>query len=142
AIFKASVLTEEFERLFLRDPAHPGVLRGRAVVFEGPEDYRQRINDPTLAIDERCILVMRGCGPVGYPGAAEVVNMTPPDHLLRRGIHVLPCLGDGRQSGTSASPSILNLSPESAVGGGLALLRTGDRLEFDFAARRADVLID
>ena len=111
-------------------------------MFEGPEDYHARIEDPSLQIDERCILVIRGCGTVGYPGSAEVVNMAPPAELIRRGITSLPCLGDGRQSGTSASPSILNMSPEAAVGGGLALLRTGDRLRVDLNARSVDLLVD
>ena len=117
-------------------------LRERVVVFDGPEDYHARINDPSLEVDERCILVIRGCGTVGYPGSAEVVNMAPPAALVKQGIDSLPCMGDGRQSGTSASPSILNMSPESAVGGGLALLRTGDRIRVDLNARRVDVLVD
>jgi dihydroxy-acid dehydratase len=110
-------------------------------VFEGPEDYHARINDPSLDIDERCILVIRGAGTVGYPGSAEVVNMAPPAELIKRGIDSLPCLGDGRQSGTSASPSILNMSPEAAVGGGLALLKTNDRLRVDLNNRSVNVLV-
>jgi dihydroxy-acid dehydratase len=110
-------------------------------VFEGPEDYHHRINDASLGIDENCVLVMRNCGPVGYPGSAEVVNMQPPDALIKRGITALPCIGDGRQSGTSASPSILNASPEAAVGGGLALLKTGDVIRVDLNARRVDALV-
>ena len=114
----------------------------RAIVFEGPEDYHARINDPALDIDADCILVIRGCGPVGYPGSAEVVNMQPPDALIKSGIRELPTLGDGRQSGTSGSPSILNVSPESAVGGGLALLQTGDHLRIDLNSGSLDVLVD
>jgi dihydroxy-acid dehydratase len=110
-------------------------------VFDGPEDYHARIDDPALGIDEHTILVIRGAGPVGYPGAAEVVNMRPPDYLLRAGVRELPCIGDGRQSGTSGSPSILNVSPEAAIGGGLALLKTGDRLRVDLRQCRVDVLI-
>ena len=110
-------------------------------MFEGPEDYHHRINDPALAIDEHCLLFIRGVGPIGYPGAAEVVNMLPPDDLVKQGITMLPCVGDGRQSGTSGSPSILNASPESVVGGGLALLQTGDRVRIDLNRRTADILI-
>jgi dihydroxy-acid dehydratase len=110
-------------------------------VFEGPEDYHERINDPSLEIDADCFLFIRNAGPVGYPGAAEVVNMLPPDRLVKQGITVLPCIGDGRQSGTSGSPSLLNASPEAAVGGGLALLKTGDRVRFDLRKRSADILI-
>jgi dihydroxy-acid dehydratase len=113
----------------------------RAIVFDGPEDYRKRIEDPALAIDEHCILVVRGAGPVGYPGSAEVVNMTPPGKLIRQGIRMLPCMGDGRQSGTSDSPSILNISPESAIGGNLAILKTGDQIKVDLGKRRVDVLL-
>ncbi|GIX10194.1 IlvD/Edd family dehydratase [Elioraea sp.] len=140
AVMKVSVIDPEFRRRFLADP--PDVFEGKAVVFEGPEDYHARIEDPALGIDERTILVIRNCGPVGYPGSAEVVNMQPPKALLSRGIAALPTMGDGRQSGTSGSPSILNVSPEAAVGGGLALLRTGDRVRIDLNARRVDVLID
>jgi dihydroxy-acid dehydratase len=139
AIMKTSVISEEFRSRYL---SRGGVFEGRAIVFDGPEDYHNRINDPTLSIDEMCILVMRNTGPIGYPGSAEVVNMQPPDHLLKRGISALPCIGDGRQSGTSSSPSILNASPEAAVGGGLALLQTGDIVRIDLEARRVDALVD
>jgi dihydroxy-acid dehydratase len=138
AIMKTSVIGEEFARRYL---SKGGVFEGRAIVFDGPEDYHHRINDASLNIDEHCILVMRNTGPVGYPGSAEVVNMQPPDALLKRGITALPCIGDGRQSGTSASPSILNASPEAVVGGGLALLVTGDMIRIDLAARRVDALV-
>jgi dihydroxy-acid dehydratase len=141
AIFKASVLSDEFKRRYLHNPAHPNVLRGRAIVFDGPEHYHRSIDDPSMNIDEYCILVMRGCGPVGYPGSGEVVNMAPPDHLLKRGITILPCIGDGRQSGTSASPSILNACPESAVGGNLRLIQDGDTIEIDFNTNRVDLMI-
>ena len=141
AIMKTSVIGEEFRRRYLEHPGDENAFEGRAIVFEGPEDYHDRINDPALDIDETCILVIRGCGPVGYPGAAEVVNMQPPDALIRRGIVGLPCIGDGRQSGTSASPSILNASPEAATGGGLALLRSGDRVRIDLKTGRADALV-
>ncbi|MFP5336411.1 MAG: IlvD/Edd family dehydratase [Actinomycetes bacterium] len=142
AIMKTSVISEEFRERYLSDPGRPGVLEGRAVVFDGPEDYRARIDDPALEVDEDCLLFMRGAGPLGYPGSAEVVNMRPPADLVRRGVHALPCVGDGRQSGTSGSPSILNASPEAAAGGGLALLRTGDRVRIDLAAGTADMLVD
>ena len=142
AIMKTSVISDEFRRRYLSDPDDPGAFEGRAVVFDGPEDYRARIEDPDLDIDEDCMLIVRGAGPVGYPGAAEVVNMQPPAALLVRGVHSLPCIGDGRQSGTSGSPSILNASPEAASGGGLALLRTGDRIRIDLQRGRADILID
>jgi len=141
AVMKTSVISPEFRRRYLENPTDPDAFEGRAIVFEGPEDYHERINDPSLNIDADCILFIRGTGPVGYPGAAEVVNMLPPDALVRQGITLLPCVGDGRQSGTSASPSILNASPESAVGGGLALLQTGDRVRIDLGRRRADILI-
>ncbi|MGH8778506.1 IlvD/Edd family dehydratase [Paraburkholderia sp.] len=141
AVMKISVIDPSFRKRFLSDPAHPEVFVGKVVVFEGPEDYHARIEDPALGIDERSVLVIRNCGPVGYPGGAEVVNMQPPAALLKRGIDVLPTLGDGRQSGTSASPSILNVSPEAAVGGNLALLRTGDSIRIDLNARKVDVLI-
>ncbi|MCB9949186.1 MAG: dihydroxy-acid dehydratase family protein [Rhodospirillaceae bacterium] len=141
AIMKTSVVGEEFRRQYLQRPGDENAFEGRAVVFEGPEDYHDRINDPALEIDENSVLVIRGCGPIGYPGAAEVVNMQPPDALIKRGITSLPCIGDGRQSGTSASPSILNASPESAAGGGLALLRTGDRVRIDLNARSANALV-
>ena len=142
AIMKMSVIDPEFRARFLEDPAAPNVFEGRAIVFEGPEDYHDRIEDSSLHIDEHCILVVRGAGPVGYPGGAEVVNMQPPAALLKAGVNALPTLGDGRQSGTSGSPSILNMSPESAVGGGLALLQTNDRLRIDLNARTVDVLLD
>jgi dihydroxy-acid dehydratase len=141
AIMKTSVISEEFRKRYLSDPEHPDVFEARAIVFDGPEDYHARIDDPALEIDEGCALFIRGTGPVGYPGSAEVVNMQPPAALIRRGVHSLPCIGDGRQSGTSGSPSILNASPEAAVGGGLALLRTGDRVRFDLRAGRADILL-
>jgi len=142
AIMKMSVIDPEFRARFLSDPAAPNVFEGRAIVFEGPEDYHARIEDPALNIDAHCVLVVRGAGPVGYPGGAEVVNMQPPAALLKQGINALPTLGDGRQSGTSGSPSILNMSPESAVGGGLALLQTNDRLRIDLNSRTVDVLLD
>jgi dihydroxy-acid dehydratase len=141
AIMKTSVISPEFQERYLSDPEHPNAFEGRAVVFEGPEDYHHRIDDPALGIDEHTVLVIRGAGPLGYPGAAEVVNMQPPVHLIKRGVLSLPCIGDGRQSGTSGTPSILNASPEAAAGGGLALLRTGDRVRIDLNARRADILI-
>jgi dihydroxy-acid dehydratase len=137
AIMKSSVISPEFRRRYLAG----GVYEGTAVVFDGPEDYHARIDDPDLGVDEHSLLVMRGTGPLGYPGAAEVVNMRPPAALIKQGIRELPCLGDGRQSGTSGSPSILNASPEAAAGGGLAVLRTGDRVRIDLAAGTADVLI-
>jgi dihydroxy-acid dehydratase len=141
AIMKTSVISDEFRTRYLSNPAAPDTFEGRAVVFDGPEDYHARIDDPALALDEYCVLVMRGAGAIGYPGAAEVVNMRPPDYLIKRGIKVLPCIGDGRQSGTSASPSILNASPEAAAGGGLALLKTGDRVRIDLRAGSANMLI-
>ncbi len=141
AVMKTSVISPEFRKRYLENPQDPGAFEGRAIVFEGPEDYHERINDPSLGIDADCMLFIRGTGPIGYPGAAEVVNMLPPDALVKQGITMLPCIGDGRQSGTSASPSILNASPESAVGGGLALLRTGDRVRIDLNRRTADILI-
>ena len=141
AVMKISVIDPEFRRRFLSNPEHPEVLIGKAVVFEGPEDYHARIEDPTLNIDEHSVLVIRNCGPIGYPGGAEVVNMQPPAALIKRGIETLPTIGDGRQSGTSASPSILNVSPEAAVGGNLALLRTGDTVRIDIARRKVDMMI-
>ncbi len=141
AIMKTSVISQEFRQRYLSDPARPEIFEGRAMVFDGPEDYHARIDDPALALDEFTVLVMRGTGPIGYPGSAEVVNMRPPDYLIRRGILVLPCIGDGRQSGTSASPSILNASPEAAAGGALALLRTGDRICIDLRARTVNALL-
>lgn len=142
ALMKTSVISEDFRTRFLERAGSEGVLNARAVVFEGPEDYHDHINDPALKIDENCMLFVRNVGPVGYPGSAEVVNMQPPDELIRQGIEHLPTVGDGRQSGTSESPSILNASPESVVGGGLAILRTGDKVRLDIAKRRLDVLID
>jgi dihydroxy-acid dehydratase len=142
AVMKLSVLSEEFRGRYLSDPAHPGMFEGTAIVFDGPEDYHRRIDDPALGADERSILIMRGAGPVGYPGGAEVVNMRPPVALIQAGVHALPCLGDGRQSGTSGSPSILNAAPEAAVGGGLALVKTGDRIRIDLNNRTADMLVD
>ncbi|CAM2196313.1 D-xylonate dehydratase [Paraburkholderia kururiensis] len=141
AVMKISVIDPAFRKRFLSDPAHPDVFEGKAVVFEGPEDYHARIEDPALGVDEHSVLVIRNCGPVGYPGGAEVVNMQPPAALLKQGIDTLPTIGDGRQSGTSASPSILNVSPEAAVGGNLALLKTGDRIRIDLNTRKVDVLI-
>jgi dihydroxy-acid dehydratase len=141
AIMKTSGISPEFRERYLSDPAQPNVLEGRAIVFDGPEDYHARIDDPALDVDETCLLIIRGVGPLGYPGAAEVVNMQPPAALIKRGVHELPCIGDGRQSGTSGSPSILNASPEAAAGGGLALLQTGDVVRIDLVAGRADVLL-
>jgi dihydroxy-acid dehydratase len=141
AVMKTSVVSPEFRKKYLERPGDPNAFEGTAIVFEGPEDYHARINDPKLPIDENSILVIRGTGPIGYPGAAEVVNMLPPDRLVKQGINLLPCIGDGRQSGTSGSPSILNASPESAVGGGLALLQTGDKIRIDLNKRSADIMI-
>ncbi|MDP3340582.1 IlvD/Edd family dehydratase [Frigidibacter sp.] len=141
AIMKMSVVSAEFRDRYLSEPGNEGVFEGKAVVFDGSEDYHKRINDPELGIDERTILVIRGAGPVGWPGSAEVVNMQPPDALLKRGIQSLPTIGDGRQSGTADSPSILNASPESAVGGGLSLLRSGDVIRIDFNKGRCDMLV-
>jgi len=141
AIMKTSVISTEFRDRFLSNPDDPDAFEGRAVVFDGPEDYHKRLDDPALGIDEYTLLFMRGAGPIGYPGAAEVVNMHPPTALLKRGINALPCIGDGRQSGTSGSPSILNASPEAAAGGGLALLQTGDRVRIDLRKGTADMLI-
>jgi dihydroxy-acid dehydratase len=141
AVIKISVIDKEFRSRFLSDPSRPNVFEGRAVVFEGPEDYHDRIEDPSLNIEEQSVLVIRNAGPVGYPGSAEVVNMQPPAALLNRGIDALPTMGDGRQSGTSGSPSILNISPEAVVGGGLALLQTGDRIRIDLNTRKVDVLL-
>jgi dihydroxy-acid dehydratase len=138
---KLSVISPEFRDRYLSNPADPNAFEGPAVVFDGPEDYHARIDNPDLHVDETSVLFMRGAGPIGYPGAAEVVNMRAPDYLLKRGIHSLPCIGDGRQSGTSGSPSILNASPEAAAGGGLALLKTGDRVRIDLAKGTADILI-
>jgi len=141
AIMKTSVISQEFRDRYLSDPAHPGMFEGKAVVFDGPEDYHHRIDDPSLDIDEHTLLFMRGAGPIGYPGAAEVVNMRPPDYLIKKGISSLACIGDGRQSGTSGSPSILNASPEAAAGGNLAILKTGDRVRIDLNKGEADILI-
>ncbi len=141
AVLKTSVIAESFRSRFLSEADSPNCFTVRAIVFEGPEDYRARIEDPALAVDERCILVIRGTGPIGYPGSAEVVNMTPPGYLVERGIRMLPCMGDGRQSGTSDCPSILNVSPESAAGGNLSILRTGDLIRVDLNRRRVDVLL-
>jgi dihydroxy-acid dehydratase len=141
AIMKTSVIDENFRDRFLSNPKDPNAFEGRAVVFDGPEDYHHRIDDPSLKIDEQTILFMRGAGPLGFPGSAEVVNMQPPAALIKRGIRSLPCLGDGRQSGTSGAPSILNASPEAAAGGGLALLKTGDRVRIDLNQGTADILI-
>jgi dihydroxy-acid dehydratase len=141
AVMKMSVIDPEFRQRFLSDPEQPNVFEGDAVIFEGPEDYHDRIEDPALGVTERSILIIRNCGPVGYPGGAEVVNMQPPAALLKAGVHTLPTLGDGRQSGTSGSPSILNVAPESVVGGGLALLKHGDKIRIDLNTRKVDVLI-
>jgi dihydroxy-acid dehydratase len=141
AIMKTSGISREFRERYLSNPDDPMAFEGRAVVFDGPEDYHHRIEDPALGIDEHSILVVRGTGPIGYPGGAEVVNMQPPAALIQRGIRSLPCIGDGRQSGTSGSPSILNASPEAAAGGGLALLETGDRVRVDLGKGQANVLI-
>jgi len=141
AIMKTSVISKEFKDRYLSNPKHLNVFKGNAVVFEGPEDYHKRLNSKKLKIDENSILIIRGCGPVGYPGSAEVINMQPPDRLLKRGINTLPTLGDGRQSGTSASPSILHVSPESAVGGDLGVVKTGDKMKIDLNKRRVDLLI-
>jgi dihydroxy-acid dehydratase len=141
AIMKVSAISTEFRDRYLSNPADPEAFEGKAMVFDGPEDYHARIEDPALGIDENTILFMRGAGPIGYPGGAEVVNMQPPAYLLKKGVHSLPCIGDGRQSGTSGSPSILNASPEAAAGGGLALLRTGDRVRVDLRKGTADILI-
>jgi dihydroxy-acid dehydratase len=141
AVMKLSVISKEFRDRYLSDPKDPDAFEGRAVVFDGPEDYHRRIDDPSLHIDEQTMLFMRGVGPIGYPGSAEVVNMQPPAALIKRGITSLPCIGDGRQSGTSASPSIVNASPEAVIGGGLALLKTGDRVRIDLKKGTANILI-
>ena len=142
AIMKTSVISDSFRAKFLSKPGKEGVLEGRAIVFEGSEDYHHRVNDKSLNMDENSILVIRGAGPVGWPGSAEVVNMQPSDELIKKGVQELPCIGDGRQSGTSGSPSILNASPESAVGGGLAWLRTGDIIKIDLNKYTADMLVN
>src|SRR3954463_13952355 len=141
AIMKLSVISEEFRDRYLINPKDLNAFEGKAVVFDGPEDYHHRIDDPALKIDEYTMLFVRGAGPIGYPGSCEVVNMQPPAALIKRGITSLPCIGDGRQSGTSGSPSILNASPEAAAGGGLALLKTGDRVRIDLNKGKANVLI-
>ena len=141
AVMKTSVISKEFRDRYLSNPKDPEAFEGRAIVFEGPEDYHHRIDDESLKIDEHCLLFIRGTGPIGYPGGAEVVNMQPPAALIKRGILSLPCIGDGRQSGTSGSPSILNAAPEAAVGGGLALLRTNDMVRIDLKKRTANILI-
>jgi dihydroxy-acid dehydratase len=135
------VISKEFRDRYLANPSDPNAFEGHAVVFDGPEDYHHRIDDPALGIDEHTVLFMRGAGPIGYPGSAEVVNMQPPAALIKRGVTSLPCIGDGRQSGTSASPSILNASPEAAASGGLALLKTGDRVRIDLNTRTANILV-
>ena len=142
AIMKTSVISGEFRDRYLSNAKDPNAFEGRAIVFDGPEDFHHRIDDESLEIDANCILIMRGAGPIGYPGGAEVVNMRPPAYLLKQGIHALPCVGDGRQSGTSGSPSILNASPEAADGGGLALVQTGDRVRIDLGKCTADMLVD
>jgi dihydroxy-acid dehydratase len=141
AIMKTSVISKEFTKRYLSNPKHPNMFYVKAAVFEGPEDYHKRINNKNLKIDENSILIIRGCGPVGYPGSAEVFNMQPPNNLLKKGINALPTLGDGRQSGTSESPSILHVSPESAVGGDIGIIKTGDKLCIDLNKRRVDLLI-
>ncbi|MBA3794028.1 MAG: dihydroxy-acid dehydratase, partial [Rubrobacter sp.] len=141
AIVKTSVISNEFRERYLSHPGQENIFESRAVIFDGSDDYHHRINDPDLDIDEGTILVIRGAGPLGWPGSAEVVNMQPPDALLKRGITTLPTLGDGRQSGTSDSPSVLNAAPESAAGGGLSWLRTGDRIRIDLNTGRCDALV-
>jgi dihydroxy-acid dehydratase len=141
AIVKMSVISTDFRRRFLSTPGNEDCFTARVIVFDGPEDYRHRIEDPSLDIDESCMLVVRGTGPIGYPGSAEVVNMSPPGALVRKGFKMLPCMGDGRQSGTSDSPSILHASPESAAGGNLAILETGDQVKVDLKNRRVDLLV-
>ena len=141
AIMKTSVITDEFRKRYLSNPKDPMAFEGRAIVFDGPEDYHKRIDDPALEVDEHSVLFMRGVGPIGYPGSAEVVNMRAPNYLLKKGVTALPCIGDGRQSGTSGSPSILNASPEAASGGNLALLKTGDKVRIDLGKRTANILI-
>ena len=141
AIMKTSVISDEFKKRYLSDPDKPNSFICKAAVFEGPEDYHKRINSKKLNIDEKSILIIRGCGPIGYPGSAEVVNMQPPDALLKKGINALPTLGDGRQSGTSESPSILHVSPESAAGGDIGIIKTGDKIKIDLNKKRVDLLI-
>ena len=142
AIMKTSVISDEFRDRYLSNPSDPDAFKGRAFFFDGPGDYHARVDDPALGITANDILVMRGAGPIGYPGAAEVVNMQPPAYLIRQGVHAMPCMGDGRQSGTSGSPSILNASPEAAAGGNLALLEIGDIVRVDLLSGRVDVLLD
>jgi len=141
AVMKIIVIDKDFRARFLSHPDRPNVLEGRAIVFEGPEDYHHRIEEPSLNIEEQSVLIIRNCGPVGYPGSAEVVNMQPAASGLKKGVNTLPTMGDGRQSGTSGSPSILNVSPEAAIGGNLALLQTGDRIRIDLNTRKVDVLL-
>jgi dihydroxy-acid dehydratase len=141
AIMKTSVISPEFRERFLSNPDDPDAFEGPVVVFDGPEDYHARIDDPDLGVTEHTLLVIRGTGPIGYPGSAEVVNMRAPASLIKQGIRALPCIGDGRQSGTSGSPSILHASPEAAAGGGLALLKTGDRVRIDLRKHEANMLI-
>ena len=141
AIMKTSVISPEFRDRYLSNPDDPEAFEGTAVVFDGPEEYHARIDDRSLEITPDTILFIRGAGPIGYPGSAEVVNMRPPAYLLAEGVHSLPCVGDGRQSGTSGSPSILNASPEAAANGGLAILKTGDRIRIDLRKCTADMLV-
>jgi dihydroxy-acid dehydratase len=142
AVIKTSVIGEEFRRRFLSNPGSEDCFTSRAIVFDSPEDYRAQIEDPCLHVDEACILIVRGAGPVGYPGSAEVVNMTPPGSLVSRGVNMLPCLGDGRQSGTSDTPSILHVCPEAAIGGNLAIVQTGDLIRVDLRNRQVDLLVN
>ena len=142
AIMKMSVVSSEFKERYLSDDQHPMEFTVRAIVFDGPEHYHKEINNPNLKIDQNCMLIIRGCGPIGYPGAAEVVNMQPPDYLLKKGITSLPCLGDGRQSGTSESPSILNVSPEAAAGGGLAIIENNDLIKVDLNKKRVELILE
>ena len=142
AIMKISVISEEFKKRYLINHNNPNYFESKAIVFDGPEEYHKKINDPNLGIDENCILIMRGCGPIGYPGSAEVVNMQPPDYLLKKGITSLPCLGDGRQSGTSESPSILNVSPEAAVGGLIGIIQNNDIIKVDLNKKRVDLVLN
>ena len=141
ALIKTCVISDEFRARYLAEPGNENVFVSRVIVFEGPEDYRERLNDPSLEINDSCMLAIRGCGPIGYPGSGEVVNMQPPDEMLKQGIHTLPTMGDGRQSGTAASPSILNITPESAAGGNLALLVTGDEIRVDLNECRVELLV-
>ena len=140
AIMKTSGISEAFRKTYLSNPDMLNAFIGRAIVFDGPEQFHASIDDPKLDIDADCILIMRGAGPIGYPGGAEVVNMRAPNYLLKKGIEALPCIGDGRQSGTSGSPSILNASPEAAAGGGLAIVQTGDMVKIDLNACSVDIL--